>query len=111
MGLSRRARSDSALHPQGSVTLDLISASFADNTLTVLLNSPHAPSLNLQSTTANALTLRWSGAWPGFNLQENSDLRTNSWVSVTDSVSVLAGQNQVRIAPATRNNFCRLVHP
>jgi hypothetical protein len=91
-------------------TTDLVSANYRNNTLTVLLNSPQPPRLNLQFTSDDAFSLRWSTAWPDFALQHNSDLITTNWESLTNAVTGLGGQNQVLLAPSMGTHFYRLVH-
>jgi hypothetical protein len=91
---------------------DVISAnSGPNNTLTVLLNSPLPPSLAFQVAPTNTLNFSWSAAWPGFELQQNSDLATTNWINVSGSTGTVAGVNQLVLPPPAGNNFYRLVHP
>jgi hypothetical protein len=99
----------------GDGKLDLISANYGNpqigNTLTVLLNSPAAPSLKIQLSRTNTTVLSWSAAVPGFGLQQNSVLSPANWASATNSVTRVGGENQVIVPLATGNRFYRLFHP
>ncbi len=80
-------------------------------TLSVFLNLPAAPVLNIQPTSTNTAILSWSTGRLGYLLQQTSDLSTTNWVSATNSVSMVNGVNQVTISPLTENNYFRLSHP
>ncbi|HLX95255.1 MAG TPA: hypothetical protein VKU37_05880 [Verrucomicrobiae bacterium] len=67
-----------------------------------------------------ALTLALAGAnqlvsWPSppgdFVLQQNSDLATTNWTTVTNVPALVNGQNQVTLPPGSSNQFFRLVYP
>jgi hypothetical protein len=88
----------------GDGTPDLISANYSDNTLAVLLN---LPALKIQSASAGTALVSWSPAWPGYLLQQNTNVATANWANVTNST----GTNRITISPATGNNFFRLRHP
>ena len=72
---------------------------------------PNAPVLNLQRTSTNTFLLSWLASFTGFALQQNPNLFNGTWTSVTNSVNVSAGQNQVVVAPATGSRFFRLQSP
>src|SRR3989442_2429145 len=75
----------------GDGKLHLISANYGNpilgNTVTVLLNSPAAPSLNIHLTSTNTTVLSWLAAVPRFNPQPNSVLGTTNRMKVTHSVA------------------------
>ncbi len=120
---SLSAKPDVGLGPQsvavadvnGDGKLDLISANYGNpvlgNTLTVLLNSPAAPSLNIQLTSTNTTVLSWAAVVPGFGLQQNSVLDTTNWIGASNAVTRVGAENQVIILRQTENNFYRLFHP
>jgi hypothetical protein len=86
---------------------DLISANFGSaadgHTLTVLLN---LTPLKIQTANGGGVLVSWFPAWPGYQLQQNSNLGTTNW----NNVSNPSGTNRVTISPATGNNFFRLRH-
>jgi len=95
--------------------LDLISANYGNptlgKTLTVLLNSPAPPSLNIHVTSTDTAVLSWSAAVPGFTLQQNPVLGTTNWMNATNAVVGHGGENQIIISPPTGNRFYRLFQP
>jgi hypothetical protein len=72
---------------------------------------PGAPYLTIQQTNTNSAVLFWIAPSNAFRLQQNPDLTTTNWASVTNSVSVTNSQNQVIVSPAIGHNFYRLLHP
>ena len=81
-----------------------MTANYSDSTLSVLLNFPR---LTLHYSN-NAADLSWSTLWPGYELQQNSNLATtNNWINVSNPT----GTNHVVITPATGTKFFRLRHP
>jgi hypothetical protein len=86
---------------------DLFSANYGGNSLTVLLNSGNPPKLQIQLANSHAVLISWLPAWPGYLLQNNSNLATTNWVNVINP----GGKNHVTISPATGKNFYRLRYP
>jgi len=74
---------------------------------TATVASP-APTLNIQRTTTNTFLLSWPSSFTGLALQQNTNLVTGTWASVTNVVNVSDGQNQVILPPATGSRFFRL---
>ncbi|SPE58678.1 hypothetical protein SBV1_2790002 [Verrucomicrobia bacterium] len=68
-----------------------------------------APTLSIQSTNANFVTLSWVAPTNGFTLQHNQDLRTTNWTDLTHSVSSTNSFNWVIISPALSQDFFRLI--
>jgi hypothetical protein len=57
------------------------------------------------------LVLSWPSPPGGFVLQQNSELTTTNWLTVTNLTTIANGQNQVLIVPSTGNEFYRLDYP
>jgi hypothetical protein len=55
--------------------------------------------------------LSWPSPPGGFVLQQNSDLTTTNWLTVTNTPTVTNGQNQAILAPSGGNEFYRLEYP
>jgi len=77
----------------------------------VTLAQAPAPTLDIQRTGANTFLISWPSSSVGFALQQNTNLVVGNWVSVTNSMIVTNGQNQVLVAPATGSRFFRLSSP
>jgi hypothetical protein len=90
---------------------DVICANSWNDTLTVLLNSPPPPLINLKTAGGTSLVFSWSAAWPGFALQQNSDLGSANWFDVSNDVETIDGINYLTVAPTNGVGFFRLVHP
>jgi hypothetical protein len=95
----------------GDGKVDLIISSAIDSNLTVLLNSPAPPFLNIHPAGTGMTILSWSAALPGFALQQNSELSTSNWLNATDSVNTVQGSNQVIVLSIFGNNYFRLFRP
>lgn len=50
-------------------------------------------------------------AWPGFILQQNSNLMTTNWIATTSAVTVVSNEYQVMISPLPGQQFYRLFYP
>lgn len=68
------------------------------------------PVLNI-SPASNAVLISWSATYPNLVLQENNDLTTTNWLTTTNPVVPVGGQNQVLISSPWGNNFYRLESP
>jgi hypothetical protein len=97
----------SAADVNGDGSPDLISANFDDNTLTVLMNLSAPPTLKILPTNPGTALVSWSPLWPGYVLQQNTNLCTTSWSDISNP----GGTNQLAISPVTGNKFFRLRHP
>jgi len=73
--------------------------------------APAAPTLNIQRTSTNTFLLSWSSSFTGFLLQQNTNLVTGTWASVTNSVNATNGQHQVLVTPAAGSRCFRLSSP
>jgi hypothetical protein len=56
------------------------------------------------------LVLSWSSPPGGFLLQQNADLPTPNWLTITNTPTITNAQNQVFL-PTTGNEFYRLKYP
>lgn len=67
-------------------------------------------SVSVNNNTDNA-TLSWPSLpyIASFALQHNSDLSTANWADVTNSVSLIGGNNQVTLSQTNRQDFYRLI--
>ena len=91
----------------GDGRLDLITANFDANNLSVLFNVPY---LDIGGP-ANGGTLAWPYPFSGYVLQQNTDLGTTNWVDTTNTVNFIGGRNQVTLPPPAGDDFFRLMHP
>jgi hypothetical protein len=66
--------------------------------------------LNLALSGTNVL-VSWPSPPGGFGLQQNSDLTTTNWTTVTNVPAMANGQNQVVLPSGSSNQFYRLEHP
>jgi hypothetical protein len=66
------------------------------------------PVLNI-TLAGNDVLISWSATYTSCALQENGDLTTTNWMTATNSVAAVGGQNQVLISSPATNNFYRLI--
>ncbi|MDB6111007.1 MAG: Legume lectin beta domain protein, partial [Pedosphaera sp.] len=69
------------------------------------------PNLTVQPTGSGTFVFTWPGAAGGFVLQQNSDLGTTNWSSVTNAITLVNGQNQVTVPAVAGSRFYRLTLP
>jgi hypothetical protein len=65
------------------------------------------PVLNV-ALASNDMLITWSATYPGLVLQENDDLTTTNWMTITNPIVQVGGQNQVLISSPIGNDFYRL---
>jgi hypothetical protein len=75
------------------------------------VQTPGAPQLRLFLTATNSVVVAWPAPSSGFRLQQNSSPGMANWLSVTNAVSVVNGENRVTISPPVGNRFYRLINP
>ena len=75
------------------------------------IQTPGSPVLRGVLTSTNTVVVAWPAPSASFALQENADLATTNWVSVTNAVNVVGSENQVTISPPLGNRFYRLKYP
>jgi len=54
------------------------------------------------------IVLSWPTNATGFGLEQNSDVATTNWMSVTNAPTITNGQRQVSVSPTNNNLFFRL---
>jgi hypothetical protein len=69
---------------------------------------PGRPGLTIQQVSPDSMLLSWPAPSDGFVLQQNSNLTTTNWVTVTNSPAVVNDEKQVTISPSVGNSFYRL---
>jgi hypothetical protein len=74
------------------------------------VQSVGSPTMRIFLTSSNTAVVAWPASSTGFNLQQNTDLKTAGWVS-SGSPIVVGSENQVVITPPAGREFFRLVHP
>jgi PKD repeat protein len=67
--------------------------------------------LRVAPTSTNTVVITWPAASPGYGLQQNADLATTNWTTVTNLPIVVADEKQVILSPAAAQNFYRLRYP
>jgi hypothetical protein len=75
------------------------------------VQSPGVPLLRVVLTSTNTVVVAWPAPSTGFSLQQNSDLNTTAWGSITNAVNVVGSENQIIVAPPIGNRFYRLKNP
>jgi hypothetical protein len=75
------------------------------------VQSVGAPRLSIQLTTTNAVMVSWPSPSTGFNLQQNNDLTTTTWVTPSESVSDNGTIKFIIVNPPVGNRFYRLSKP
>jgi hypothetical protein len=75
------------------------------------IQNPGSPLLRVLFTSTNTVVVAWPAPSTGFSLQQNSDLHTTAWGSVTNTVNVVGSENQIVVAPPVGSRFYRLKNP
>jgi hypothetical protein len=91
---------------QGGTNI-LAATDLASQTFQVSL-SPAALAITMSNTN---IVLSWASPPGNFILQQNSDLRTNNWMTVTNAPTIENGQNRLILPPSTGRQFYRLDYP
>ena len=103
----------------GDGKLDLISANYGANTLTVLMNTSIFPPATFTPTLTiarqgNGMQMAWPSVSPGWSLQQNPDLAKTNWLPSGYGAHGIGddGTNKSLTLPLpTGNIFFRLLHP
>ena len=97
----------------GSAFTDPVPANNATNTVTTVL-----PRLRAFRTRTNTVVLGWPAPSTGFNLLQNTNLKTTNWFAVTNTPAavhvtnaVTTNENQVILTPSATNRVYRLKYP
>ena len=69
---------------------------------------PGAPVLTIAATTTNTILICWPSPSTGFELQENTDLRTGNWLVVPQTPTDNGTSKCVSVSPQGHNVFYRL---
>ena len=72
---------------------------------------PNGPILRMFLTSTNRAVVAWPVWSTPFTLQQNSNLASGTWLSVTNPASVVGAENQVIVPPPTGNRFFQLQYP
>jgi hypothetical protein len=107
LGVGNGPSSVTVADVNGNGGVDLISANKSANTLTVLTNTLTV------LTNYGHVTLSWIIPSTNFVLQQNSDLNTTNWITITKTpkLNLTNLQNQVFLSSNGSNNFYRLATP
>jgi hypothetical protein len=70
------------------------------------------PRLMLPSAPPHTLTIAWVTNFSGYQLQQNSDLRTTNWgIASNATINIVVGNYQAAIPTTNGTRFFRLMHP
>ena len=78
------------------------------NFIAALITTPSQPSLSLAVVSPGVIILSWPTNATVFSLEQNSNLTTTNWGTVTNAVTVVGGQNQVTVQTSGERGFFRL---
>jgi hypothetical protein len=96
----------------GTVTMqggpDIFTAISLTNQIFQVSMPPAAPGITVSG---GNLLLSWPSPPGNFVLQQNSDLTTTNWMTVTNLSTITDFQNQVILPPAAGSQFYRLKYP
>lgn len=68
------------------------------------------PALSIAPSGTNVV-VSWAWSSSGFVLQQNSDLTTTNWITLTNAPAVTNWKNQLLVSPGAGNKFYRLSRP
>ena len=63
------------------------------------VQTPGAPLLKIFLTSTNTAVVSWPAPSTGFNLQQNTDLRTTNWVAPTETINNNGTVNFIIVSP------------
>jgi hypothetical protein len=75
------------------------------------VQSPGAPLLIISRTATNTVMVSWPSPSIGFNLKQNTDLRTTNWTTPSETVQDNGAIKFIIVNPPVGNRFYRLVKP
>ncbi|HEX3716538.1 MAG TPA: delta-60 repeat domain-containing protein [Verrucomicrobiae bacterium] len=76
-----------------------------------LLQNASAASLKISLTPTHTVLISWPYPSAGWNLQQNSDLRTANWVTPPETINNDGTNNFINVSPPSGNLFFRLAQP
>jgi hypothetical protein len=96
----------------GFVTIQGGTNIFAENNLASPIFEVSLPPAALDiAPSGTNLVLSWPSPPEGFKLQQNSNLATTNWTTMTNTPTITNGQNQVFLPSAAGSRFYRLKYP
>jgi hypothetical protein len=78
------------------------------NFLASAITTPVQPSLSLAVVAPGVLILSWPTNATVFSLEQNAHLTPTNWLTVTNEITQVGGQNQVTIPTTGESGFFRL---
>jgi hypothetical protein len=72
-----------------------------------LASGSGTPLLRIFPTDTNTAVV----AWPGFILQQNSNLTTSNWINSTSAITIVGDEYHVIVSPLADRQFYRLLYP
>jgi hypothetical protein len=72
-----------------------------------LASDSGTPSLRIFLADTNTAVV----AWPGYILQQNSNLMTTNWINSTSAITIVSNEYQMMVSPLVGQQFYRLVYP
>jgi hypothetical protein len=77
-------------------------------TVTLTVASTQSPAATIAATSTNTAVIAWPASVSGFTVQQNPDLSTTNWVTVTNADNIANGQHQVVVPVTNAKMFYRL---
>ncbi len=97
------------------VTVQQIEVDGVPALISVRLNGaaqlPPQVQLNISLTSSNTVLFSWPNLKSTFSLQQNPDLNTTKWTTLTNTPSIIAGTNRLSVLPSAGRMFYRLATP
>jgi hypothetical protein len=75
------------------------------------VQTPGAPLLTISLTSTNTVMVSWPSPSTGFELQQNTDLKTTNWTTPAEIVTDNGTIRFVIVNPPTGNRYYRLLKP
>jgi hypothetical protein len=76
-----------------------------------VVQTPGAPALTISMTTTNTVLVSWPSPSTSWNLQQNTNLNTTTWVAPPETVTDNGTTKSIVVNPPTGNGFYRLFKP
>jgi hypothetical protein len=111
-----KANANSSNPVQVTVTDNSVPSLSDTKSFTIFVNPlPPPPRLSIALSSGVGVTTNVVLSWPtnaaGFGLQQNSNLATANWQTVTNTPTITNGLDQVTLPATPPNNFFQLFHP
>jgi hypothetical protein len=75
------------------------------------VSTPGAPALSILLPDPHTVVVAWSASATGWTLQQNINLVSGTWITLTNTVNIVNGQNQIVLSPTIGEHFFRLKNP